>query len=241
MQIIQYSISGTMFRLTKEVAYDAGVQIGDGNMYLKNRTCRITYSGNLRNEKEFYKKILPKIIKKAYRVSPIYVERPEDNTVLLIVNSKDIVKFKSKVLKLPTGKKEMIQIPKVFFENSNLLKHCIRGIADTDMCLSFQKNRKELYTEPRLEIYIQSKKLANQFKKILKKFKFTFAFEEKQGKYKGFMIRMYGRKNLFKWIKIFGFSNPWTNVKIKVWQKFGYFPIQKNYTNYLQMLKVRSF
>lgn len=230
-----------MFRINKNVAYDAGIQIGDGNMYVKDRMHRITYSGNLRNEKEFYKKILTRVIKEAYGKNPIYIERPKDNTVLLIVNSKDIVKFKNKTLRLPIGRKENVCIPKIFSKNFKLLKWCVRGLADTDFCLSFQKNRKGQHTEPRLEVYVQSEKLVKDLKRIFKKYGFTFAVEKKTGKYKGFMIRLYGRKNLFKWMRIFGFSNPWTLVKIKVWKKYGYFPIQKNYIDYLQMIKARSF
>lgn len=60
--------------INPEVAYETGVHIGDGNMYsYYNRVYRITYCGNLVNEKEFYmdfKKLL-----KTFNVNPLITER----------------------------------------------------------------------------------------------------------------------------------------------------------------------
>jgi hypothetical protein len=219
-------------KITPLVAYDVGVHIGDGNMYSNNRTFRITYSGNLTNEKEYYKNFLLNVIKKAYKhydVNPIYIERFEDNTVLIVVNSKELVEFKQKVFNLPCGPKDEIEIPKQILKDLNLLKWCMRGIGDTDVSLSFKKNKKGINTEPRLELYTKSEKLINNLKQVLTRFKFTFSIEEKVGNYCGFMLRLYGKKNLENWLKTFGFSNPWIKLKIKIWKKLGYFPINKTY------------
>jgi len=220
-------------KITTLVAYDVGVHIGDGNMYSKNRTFRVTYSGNLTNEKEYYQNFLLKVIKEAYKqydVNPIYVERPEDNTVLILVNSKELVEFKQKILKLPCGPKDEIEIPKQILKDLNLLKWCMRGIGDTDVSLSFKKNKKGINTEPRLELYTKSKKLIKNLKQVLTQFKFTFSIEEKVGNYHGFMLRLYGKKNLENWLKNFGFSNHWIKLKIKIWRKLGFFPINKTYS-----------
>lgn len=51
------------------LAYETGVHIGDGNLYLKkDRMYRVTYSGNLRNEKEYYRNVLRKILYTVYGV-----------------------------------------------------------------------------------------------------------------------------------------------------------------------------
>lgn len=223
-------------KISKWLAYETGVHVGDGNMYSYSRIRRITFSGNLKNEKEYYKKILPKIIKRVYKLRPIYIERTKDNTVILIVNSKDLVEFKNRVLGLPIGKKDEIRIPEIIMKNQNLVKWFMRGLGDTDFSLSFKKDRKGIHKEPRLELYSKSGKLIRDIESILRKFNFTFSIEEKTGKYHGFMIRIYGIKNLENWIKTFGFSNPWVKIKIKVWKKLGYFPIKKSYPEYLQLL-----
>ena len=86
--------------------FDVGVHIGDGNMHSQGRTHKITYSGNLNNEKEFYLEVLKPLIKSVYNTEPKYYERKSDNSVLLVINSKKLIKFKNKVLGLPIGKKQ---------------------------------------------------------------------------------------------------------------------------------------
>lgn len=153
------------WKVDKWVSYESGVHVGDGNMYSYDRTHRVAYSGNLKNEKEFYK-FLSRFIKKVFRVSPILVERPRDNTILILVNSKDLVKYKVGVLKLPLGPKDEIKIPKQILRNRNLIKWFMRGLGDTDFSLSFKKNKKNIHNEPRLEWYTKSKKLVKQVKKL---------------------------------------------------------------------------
>lgn len=216
------------FKLTKWVAYEIGVHVGDGNMYSSNRTHRITYSGNLINEKNFYKEFLTKLIKRIYKVEPRYYERKRDNTVLLVINSKEVVEFKNKFFKLPIGTKDEIGIPNVIRKDTKLIKWFMRGLGDTDFSLSFKKDRKGIRSQPRLELYTKSKKLFKQVSEILIKFDFTFGKNAVKGKYKGYMIRIYGKLNLQRWLNNFGFFNPWILSKIKVWKKHGYFPIRES-------------
>lgn len=224
-------------RIDKWVSYETGVHVGDGNMYSYDRTHRVTYSGNLENEKEFYK-FLSKLIKRIFRVRPILIERPKDNTVLILVNSKDFIEFKRKVLKLPLGPKDKIKIPNKILKNRNLVKWFMRGLGDTDFSLSFKKNKKNIHNEPRLEWYTKSKYLMKQVENVLKKFGFTFSVEERKGTYHGYLLRMYGKRNLKLWLKNFGFSNHWIKLKIRVWKKLGYFPIKKSYNKLKTVLKV---
>ena len=216
-------------QLTNWVAYDIGVHVGDGNMYSYDRTHRITYSGNLENEKLFYREFLAKIIERIYKIKPNYAERTEDNTVLLMINNKELLQLKNKIFGLPIGTKKEIEIPEKIRNNKKLIKWFMRGLGDTDFSLSFKKNRKGIHTEPRLELYTKSKKLFEQIKNILREFGFTFGEDEINKKYKGFMIRIYGKRNLQLWLDNFGFSNLWVLLKIKVWKKLGYFPIRKSF------------
>jgi hypothetical protein len=135
-------------KLTNWVAYEIGVHVGDGNMYSYNRTHRITYSGNLANEKKFCKEFLTKLIKRIYKVQPRYYERKTDNTVLLAINSKELVEFKNKFFELPIGTKDEIEIPKVIRKDAKLIKWFMRGLEDTDFSLSFKKDRKGLHSQP---------------------------------------------------------------------------------------------
>ncbi len=201
------------------------------------RTHRVTYSGNLKNETEFYK-FLSRLIKKIFRVNPILIERPQDNTILLLVNSKELLEFKEKTLRLPLGPKGEIGIPNQILKNRNLIKWFMRGLGDTDFSLSFKKNRKGIHNEPRLEWYSKSRKLVGQVEKILRKFGFTFSTQEIKGKYHGYLLRMYVKRNLRLWLNLFLFSNDCIKIKLKVWRKLGYYPVEKTYRYLLKILKV---
>lgn len=215
------------------LAYETGIHLGDGNLYETKRMQRVTYSGNLENEKEFYKKTLYAILKRLYKIKPLCYERKTDNSVLLVINSKSVVAFK-KSIGLTAGNKVNIRIPEFILQDNHLLRQCLAGLGDTDFSVSFKKNRKGLYTEPRMEMFCNSKSLAADISSALKKFGFTFSFEEtKRRNFNEFRIRLYGKGNLEKWLNCIGFKNPYILAKIKFWKTMGYFVPRKNYAYYV--------
>ena len=222
------------------LAYETGIHLGDGNLYETPRMQRMTYSGNLENEKDFYKKILFKILQDLFNVKPLYYERETDNSVLLVINSKTLVEFK-KSIGLTAGNKTNIRIPEFIRNNGKLLKRCLSGLGDTDFSVSFKKNRKGAYVEPRMELFCNSRMLAKDISDALKKFEFTSSFEEtKRRNFNEFRIRMYGKRNLEKWINEIGFKNPYILTKINFWKKFGYFVPRQNYSYYVRLLASAS-
>ena len=87
-------------------------------------------------------------------------------------------------------------------------------------------------------MYTKSKLLVEDIRESLTKLGFTFSIENKtKGSYTGFMVRMYGKTNLKHWLELIGFQNPSRIVKIKFWEKFGYFVPKKNYKYYASKVK----
>src|SRR3989344_7847419 len=88
------------------LAYETGVHLGDGCLYIseKHRTHRIEFSGNSETDKEFYSEILPAILKKLYNTSPKIYKKKNENTIVVVLNSKEITKQKIE-LGLPVGNK----------------------------------------------------------------------------------------------------------------------------------------
>lgn len=214
------------------LAYETGVFIGDGNLYVNDRMNRVTYSGNLENEEEFYEKVLSSILEQAYGIQPRIYRRVSDNSVLLVINSKRIVQQKINIGFRPGNKRE-IRIPESIRNDDECLRKCLSGIGDTDFSLSFKKNRKGVHTEPRLELFTFSPNLAKDIQQALIKLGFSCSFETKERRgYQEFRIRMYGKKNLDKWLREIGFKNPYILAKLNFWRKFGYFVPRKNYTFY---------
>jgi len=214
------------------LAYEAGVFIGDGNLYVNERMNRVTYSGNLENEEDFYEKVLSSILKQAYGIQPRLYRRVSDNSVLLVINSKRIVQEKISI-GFKAGNKREIRIPANIRDDDRCLKECLAGIGDTDFSLSFKKNRNGIYTEPRLELFTFSPNLAKDIQQALIKLGFRCSFEAKERRgYQEFRIRMYGKKNLERWIREIGFKNLYILAKLNFWKKFGYFVPKKNYAFY---------
>ena len=228
------------YGIDEKLAYETGVHIGDGNLYTKNRTHKITYTGNLKNEETYYLEILIPLLKEIYNKKPKIHRYKEKNAILLVLNSKDICNFKWNVLQLPNGKKNHITIPKLIKNDLKLLKGCMRGIGDTDFSISFKKNRKGIHTEPRIELFSRSIELVNELHEILLNFDFTVT--KKNTIRRGFIenrLRMYGKENLERWMNQFGFQNPYRLLKIQVWKKFGEVLPYQTYQDYVNLLSSR--
>jgi len=207
------------------LAYETGVHLGNGCLYTNpnHGTYRIEFSGDSVNDKEFYSEILPKIIWKLYKVNPKIYKKKNENTILVVINSKKIVQQKIN-LGIPVGNKLNLKEVPTWIQN-NLIKYFIRGLADTDFSVSFKRNRKGINCEPRIEYFTNNEVLGNFVFTNLRKFSFKPSFEKTFRKgFKELRIRMYGKKMLNRWMRIIGFSNPKHLTKILVFQKLGYCP-----------------
>lgn len=228
------------YNITKNLAYETGVHIGDGNLYSKGRTHKITYSGNLENEEIYYIEVLQPILEEVYQIKPAVIRNENKNVILLVLNSKQVAEFKINTLNLPNGKKTHILIPKIIKQNPELLIECIKGIGDTDFSLSFKKNRKGIYNEPRIELFSSSTELVNELNESLLSLNFTVTKEQKIRR--GFLenrLRIYGKRNLELWMQKISFLNPYRLAKYKVWKKFGEVLPYQSYADYLKLLNSR--
>ena len=224
-------------KIDQKLAYETGVHIGDGNLYSKNRTHKITYSGNLQNEETFYLEILKPLLEELFGVQPKVKRWEERNAILLVLNSKKVANFKINELGLPNGKKTHIRIPKRIKENPILLTECLKGIGDTDLSVSFKKTRLGKYSEPRMDLFCRSIELADEIQDALISLQFTVSKKTKMRR--GFLenrIRLHGKRNLELWLKTIGFVNPYRLAKIEVWRTFGEVRPHQSYHDYISSL-----
>jgi hypothetical protein len=225
------------FEIDQKLAYETGVHIGDGNLYSKNRTHKITYSGNLLNEESYYLDILKPLLEEIFGIEPAIIRWTKRNAILLVLNSKMVANFKINVLGLPNGKKTHSTIPERIKEDPPLLRECLKGIGDTDLSPSFKKTRSGKYSEPRMDLFTRSTELANQLQEILHSMQFTVSKKKKIRR--GFLenrVRMHGKRNLELWLKTIGFLNPYRLSKIAVWRKIGEVYPHLLYHDYLSLL-----
>ena len=229
-----------LVELDEKLAYETGFHIGDGNLYSKNRTHKITYSGNLQNEETFYLEILKPLLEELFGVQPKEKRWEERNAILLVINSKKVANFKIDVLGLPNGKKTHIRIPEQIKEDPKLLRECLKGIGDTDFSVSFKKTRRGTYSEPRMDLFCRSIELADEIEDALLSMQFTVKRKTKTRRgYLENRIRLHGKRNLELWLNTIGFLNPYRLAKIEVWRTFGEVRPYQSYHDYLSLLDSR--
>lgn len=211
------------------LAYETGVHLGDGCLHInrEHRTHRIEFSGDAVNDKEFYSQIMPKMLQTLYGRKPkIYMKKGEQ-TITVVLNSKQVAELKLK-LGLPSGNKlNLTELP--VWIRGDLIKHFIRGLADSDFSLTFKKNRKGVHCEPRLELFTNNKILAEFVYGNLLGLGFRPTLEDaiRRG-FKEYRIRMYGKRMLAKWMETIGFENPKHLAKVSFFNEHGFcLPIKR--------------
>lgn len=225
--------------LTKDLAYEIGVHIGDGHLRIFKRNDGWAYltvfSGNYLEERDFYTGVICPLILKLYN-KHVSVKKSTKNTVQVPFKSKAIATFKHNVLELPSGKKKgRIHIPTSIM-NSKLRKYCLQGIVDTDFSLSFRHG-----SYPRITgtLQLEDRRLKDQIMEIFKNLGISATCcisKRKENRisppkeYKEYRIDVNGRKNVKMWLTLVGFKNPKHITKLQVWEKYGYCPPHSSIT-----------
>jgi len=194
-----------MFEMTPLLAYETGVHLGDGNLTSKEEwnLFRVTYAGNCLVDSKYFEYILPGIIRAVYGKEPrIYYPKGE-NTIIVVLNSKEVIRFKMKELGLPSGNKlQLKEFPRVLVQKypADLL----RGLADTDFCVYLNKD------EPRIEGSFCSPHFASEISRILVGLgiKHQVRALKSHSKYDEFRVTICGKKQLDLWMQKVGFYNP---------------------------------
>ena len=202
----------------------------------------VVYSGDYKNEYDFYNSTMIPILKKLYNKNTKIYESTK-NTLNIIIKSKAITTFKLNSLDLcnrnKTGK---IKIPKVIMDsNIELKKNCLSGIIDTDFSLVFRHSK---YPKITGGLVFDNKILKNQILEILNEvgLKYncssykTFDSRLKKKWVRGYKIDINGVKNLELWLKEIGFRSSKHLIKLKLWQKYGFCKPFLNYNERKRIL-----
>ena len=229
--------------ICEDLAEDIGIQIGDGCIGRYKRSKKdgslnnvITVVGDLK-EGGYYLKTTVLHLKKRLYGSGINFKTYRNiggKTIVLYTSSKNLVNFYEH-LGLPVGPKNNINIPKFIFQDKKLQIAFIRGLADTDGCLSFRINKStKRHDRPVIRFATKSKTLALGMCKIFENLGFTYSkcldVRRYDTRYKtreySVIHDLYvsGKKNLEKWMDLVGFSNIVPLTRYRVYRKLGYCP-----------------
>tara|TARA_Y100000310_G_C20628044_1_gene787041 strand:+ start:616 stop:1350 length:735 start_codon:yes stop_codon:yes gene_type:complete len=197
-----------------KLAYIVGVLAGDGNIFVRKEKndYRVKCVGDPKHEKLFYDKVLKKLIHQLFNIIIDNKMQDSSKTYGFYIYSKALVTYLNQIGGLPIGKKySKLRIPK-WVVKSGLISQFIRGLADTDFCLTYKKGN-----YPCIVGSSKSKEFFQEVSVELKKLGFTFyeVYDSKQydSRFKkGYSIisriEINGRKNYSLWMEKVGFSNP---------------------------------
>jgi len=179
-------------------------------------------AGDSRNDFKFFTHIIS-LIHKLFGLNVRMRKRTNFNGIEIGFSSKSLFAL-LRNLGFPVGKKRHITIPGAFLQN-HLWPHVVRGIFDTDGCLVFSKQHRNLAYYPRIEITNSSLELIKQLHNLLlgSEFNCSYRWAGKQS----WKLEVAGAQNLEKWIRKIGFNNPRHVQKYLIWKQLGYYPCSR--------------
>ena len=200
-------------KLTPELAEEIGMSIGDG--FLSNRKYEYRLKGN-KNEREYYDFFIKPLYKKLFNLNLNIKEY--ETTYGFEIASKGLWNFKKKVLGIPSGRKDNIELPDIIRVNDvKILTSFIRGVFDTDGNVYFRTNYGFKRYYPIIQVALLSKELIFGIAEILSMLGFDpYIFEEKGGCWH---IYLNGYERMRKYSQLIGWNNPKHLNKVKEWKE----------------------
>lgn len=183
-----------------------GILLGDGwigKYYFKNKVINlIGISGHSKLDRKFFMYCRDNI-KKLFNRNAYLKEKSTCNSIELQISHKGLLKFLNKELGFPIGKKVNLQInKKIISLGFDKVKNVIRGIFDTDG--SFYLDKTPVGRPyPCISIQMKSPILIKQLYDFLIKEGFRVVYRRDKN-----MITLKGSRQLKKWMKKIGSSNP---------------------------------
>jgi hypothetical protein len=216
--------------LSEDLAYLCGILSGDGciSINYKKGVYVIILVGNPKSEIEFYDYIIIPLFRKLFgiQVNPRITDHK--TVYVLPIHSKALVNFFIRNFDFPIGKKyNKLRMPQIIRSDQKYVISFIRGLADTDFCISLKKTNKEYRHYPVINCVSKSRVIIEQVSKELAKLG-LIGYESLDYKWfdKRFdkeltinRIELVGHKRLLKWMDMIGFKSPKNLAKFELWKK----------------------
>ncbi len=202
-----------------------GVILGDGHLERKT----LTITGNS-NEIEHYN-YLKKNIKSMFNLDSVILKLKNQNAIQLKIYSIELINFlmnNSFILGNKIKNKE--SLPPWVFEKEEFIYGALRGLFDSDGGI-YQKQKK--YKRVIIEFQTDSPYIRENIFKMLKKIGFT------PSKSSG-NIRIQNQKEIYKFFKIIGSSNPKNIVRYNHFIKDGQIPLKEKLKKEIIKLKIEK-
>lgn len=151
-------------KLTPELAEEVGMHFGDG--FLSSRRYDYRLKGNPKDEREYYLDYIKPLFKELFNLD-LNIKKYERSFGFELY-SQAFWEFKTKVLGIKSGKKYGITFPESMkVNNQKILASFIKGLFDTDGCVSFKTRYGYNQYYPVIALALTSKKLIRDVGEIL--------------------------------------------------------------------------
>ncbi|OYT53540.1 MAG: hypothetical protein B6U72_05405 [Candidatus Altiarchaeales archaeon ex4484_2] len=214
--------------LDVNLAEFVGVLLGDGS--IGRYECRagekikiqhrVKITGDATEDLPYFKECLSPLMTGLFGREPLLRFKRKERTVELAFFGKGVYEFLINFGMAPSPKRNRAVIPPFIFEN-NLEAPFLRGLFDTDGCLVFDKQHKDVHYYPRIEIKMLPCPMRDQLFDILSSLHFRYIVSPQPNE--SLRIQMNGKKMINKWDTIVGFNNKKHISKYQLWQRFGYY------------------
>ena len=207
----------------------------DGCLTVKNNKAQFSITGDLKEEKEFYKRVVVPEFNELFNLSLKLSEYKSNGVCGLYYSSKNFARELQETYNLKPGKKLNVNLPLLKTKNEKIA--FLRGIFDTDgsiyFCKSYFKTKKPTFCnsfhyKPKIKIALISEKIITFIYNIFLELDLSprMYSPRKQKKQENIIYALVldNDKDVKKWITEIGFKNIKHKTKVKVWEKYGFCP-----------------
>ncbi len=207
-------------KINLKVAEAIGIILGDGHLHTRNNL--ITITGSLENLSYYQRRVSP-LFQEVFGKNPTLRKRNDRNAYYLMLNSKEGFNLLINKIGMKRGSKKDASIPQCIFSSKNVAKAFLRGMFDTDGCIKFSKQSKNINYYPRIQIALKENQMAHQIGELLDMLGFKYG-KWKEQRFSGIIFyQISGHKNTKKWFKEIKPQNQVHVTKFLFWLEFGYY------------------
>ena len=236
-------------KIEEGIAEICGIHAGDGYLRNDGKRVELDISGSI-EEKPYYDDHVIHLFSKVFNIKIEGRTFPHRNTYGFVIRDINVVKNIHK-FGFPYEKKTSnLRIPRFILKSNNSNIKCLflRGIFDTDGCITFDRRyakgyklfKRKYHAYPRVILTTISKNFFLDLQKLLKSLNIVFWTQvyipKKVNEHKRFKIWIRG-KSTKKWIQIIGSKNPIKLSRYMIWKKYGFCPANISYKDRLRILK----
>jgi len=223
-------------KMNSRLAEICGIHAGDGYLRDDGKRRELDLSGDF-DEIDYYDNHVSHLFNKSFGISTkprFFLSR---RTYGFVIRDKEIVKVFHE-LGFPYGNKStIVRVPSLIFKGRNKLIYArfLRGLFDTDGCVTFARRPKENYAKfkrtyhyyPSIRFSTVSKEFANEIMFLLKELQFGHIT---LNRYRSnnlkenirYSLIFYGVNKLNRFFKIVGSKNMVKLSRYLIWKKFGF-------------------